>query len=180
MLVMGKSTSELSRIIADTIQIISPPLLFPLQANVNLCWSSNSSLLLSSAILTGKTFKMFYRSASLIITSSVMSCLAISAVALRFWAKKMRKIRIGADDWLLIIGLVRLFLIRLGLRRLLTPLQDFGDRFMYFQHYWSSAFSIWESRALYRVWSSTGLARRLAVTWLWQSKSRSPEDAHQV
>jgi hypothetical protein len=53
---------------------------------------------------------MFYRSANLIITSSVMGCLAIAAVALRFWARKMRKMNMGADDILSFVGLVRLFL----------------------------------------------------------------------
>ena len=64
---------------------------------------------------------MFNRSASLIITSSVMGCLAISAVALRLWAKTMRRIRIGADDFLILVGLVRRFLTRLDLRLVLTP-----------------------------------------------------------
>ena len=63
---------------------------------------------------------MFYRSANLIITSSVMGCLAIVAVALRLWAREVRRTRIGADDALLIIGLVSRFLAQLEPRLLLT------------------------------------------------------------
>lgn len=35
-----------------------------------------------------------------------MGCLAIAAVALRLWAKRIRRIKIGADDFLILIGLV--------------------------------------------------------------------------
>lgn len=62
---------------------------------------------------------MFYRSASLVITSSVMSCLAIVAVGLRFWAKRVRRSRIGADDFLIVIGLVRLFFAQHDVQTLL-------------------------------------------------------------
>lgn len=51
---------------------------------------------------------MFYRSANLVVTASVMGCLAIVAVALRFWCKGIRRTKIGADDILIIVGLVRL------------------------------------------------------------------------
>ena len=50
--------------------------------------------------------KMFHRSANLIITSSVMGCLAITAVALRLWAKSIRRLESGADDLLIVGGLV--------------------------------------------------------------------------
>lgn len=63
---------------------------------------------------------MFSSSTNLIVTSSVMGCLAIVAVALRLWAGEIRRMRRGADDILIIIGLVRRFLSRLGLRLLLT------------------------------------------------------------
>ena len=63
---------------------------------------------------------MFSRPTNLIITSSVMGCLAIVAVALRLCAGGVRRMRRGADDILIIIGLVRRFLTRLGLRLLLT------------------------------------------------------------
>lgn len=63
---------------------------------------------------------MFYRTAYLIIINSVMGCLAIVAVALRLWAGAVRKMRRGAEDILIIIGLVRHFRTRLGLRFLLT------------------------------------------------------------
>lgn len=63
---------------------------------------------------------MFYRSANLIVTSSVMGCLAIVAVALRLWAGAIRKMRRGVEDILIIVGLVRHLLARLGLRFLLT------------------------------------------------------------
>ena len=43
---------------------------------------------------------MFHRFANLIGTSSVMGCLAIAAVALRLWAKGIRRLKIGADDFL--------------------------------------------------------------------------------
>ena len=63
---------------------------------------------------------MPHRSANLIITSSVMGCLAIVAVVLRLWAREVRRMRIGADDALIIIGLVRRFLAQLEPRLLLT------------------------------------------------------------
>ena len=63
---------------------------------------------------------MFNRLANLIITSSVMGCLAVAAVALRLWAKKLRRMKMGADDALIIIGLVRRFLAQLEPRLLLT------------------------------------------------------------
>ena len=63
---------------------------------------------------------MFSRPTNLIITSSVMGCLAIIAVALRLWAGGVRRMRRGADDVLIIIGLVRRFLTRFVLRLLLT------------------------------------------------------------
>ena len=49
-----------------------------------------------------------------------MGCLAIVAVALRLWAGTVRRMRRGAEDILIIIGLVRRFLTRLELRLLLT------------------------------------------------------------
>jgi len=49
---------------------------------------------------------MFHRSASLIVTSSVMGCLAIVAVALRLWGLGRRRMKTGADDFLIIVGLV--------------------------------------------------------------------------
>ena len=63
---------------------------------------------------------MQYRSAKLIITSSVMGCLAIVAVALRLWAKTVGRMKIGADDALIIIGLVKQSLAWLEPRQLLT------------------------------------------------------------
>ena len=60
---------------------------------------------------------MFYRSANLIITSSVMACLAIIAVGVRFWVRGARRIRVGADDFLIVFGLVRLFIFLLDLKR---------------------------------------------------------------
>lgn len=53
---------------------------------------------------------MFLRSASLIITSSMMACLAIAAVALRFWARRAKRIALGADDVFATVGLVGLSL----------------------------------------------------------------------
>ena len=55
---------------------------------------------------------MLHRTANFIITSSVMGCLAIVAVALRVWAGTVRRMRRGAEDILIIIGLVRRFLSR--------------------------------------------------------------------
>ena len=55
---------------------------------------------------------MLHRTANFIITSSVMGCLAIVAVALRLWAGTVRRMRSGAEDILIIIGLVRRFFIR--------------------------------------------------------------------
>lgn len=49
-----------------------------------------------------------------------MGCLAIVAVVLRLWARKVRRMKIGADDALIIIGLVRRFLAQLEPRLLLT------------------------------------------------------------
>ena len=63
---------------------------------------------------------MYHRSAKLIITSSVIGCLAIGAVALRLWARKVGRMKIGADDALIIIGLVKQSLAWLEPRRLLT------------------------------------------------------------
>jgi hypothetical protein len=58
---------------------------------------------------------MFYQSANLIITSTVMGCLAIAAVAGRLWTKRQRKLAIALDDYLIIFGLVRkLFVLELG------------------------------------------------------------------
>jgi hypothetical protein len=50
---------------------------------------------------------MFYRSASLIVTGSVIGSLATAAVVLRLWAVGIRRSKIGADDVLIVIGLVR-------------------------------------------------------------------------
>lgn len=49
---------------------------------------------------------MYYRSANLVITACVMGFLAIAAVVLRFGAKRIRKLRVGAEDYLIVIGLV--------------------------------------------------------------------------
>lgn len=35
-----------------------------------------------------------------------MGCLAIAAVALRLWAKGIRRLKIGVDDILIVVGLV--------------------------------------------------------------------------
>ena len=49
-----------------------------------------------------------------------MGCLAVVAVALRLWARKVGRMKRGADDALIIVGLVRQFLARLEPRLLLT------------------------------------------------------------
>lgn len=51
---------------------------------------------------------MYYRSVSLIVVSAVMGFLAIIAVVARFWVKHERKVNIASDDYLVVIGLVRL------------------------------------------------------------------------
>lgn len=51
---------------------------------------------------------MFWRSASLVITAALMGGLAITAVALRMMAVKARGHRVGAADYLILFGLVRL------------------------------------------------------------------------
>lgn len=64
---------------------------------------------------------MFLRSATLIITSSVMGSLAIAAVTLRLWAKGMRKTtKMGADDALIVLGLVMVSSSRFKLQFVLT------------------------------------------------------------
>lgn len=57
---------------------------------------------------------MFYRSTNLVITATVMGCLAIAAVALRMCAVGLRR-KMAADDVLIIVGLVRSSLIQLAL-----------------------------------------------------------------
>ena len=49
-----------------------------------------------------------------------MGCLAITAVALRLWARKVGRMKLGADDALIIIGLVKQSLAQLEPRILLT------------------------------------------------------------
>ena len=72
---------------------------------------SRPLLFIFAVLVKHTSLKMFHRSANLIITSSVMGSLAIAAVVLRLWAKGIRRLQIGADDFLIVGGLVNTSLL---------------------------------------------------------------------
>lgn len=50
------------------------------------------------------------RNTIIVIISIVFSVVAVTAVALRFRARRIKKLKIGADDYLILPALVRLAL----------------------------------------------------------------------
>ena len=66
------------------------------------------------------------RSASLIIPNTIFVTLAIATVILRLIARKLKRVGLGADDWLILIAMVRSDLTSYAFMILIVL--NFGDR----------------------------------------------------
>jgi hypothetical protein len=52
---------------------------------------------------------MYYLQVAMITTSVVMPCIAALAVTARFQARRVKRMQFGADDWTILLALVRIF-----------------------------------------------------------------------
>lgn len=52
---------------------------------------------------------MYYLQVAIITTSVVMPCMAALAVTARFQARRVKRMQFAADDWTILVALVRIF-----------------------------------------------------------------------